>query len=184
MSFHVVEKHFIREFLGEPITEAEIENYLPSETYNYLKRIGRLHTCCDKLIFREKNKFRPWDTCTITKLITEKFDINQFLTDLVFCIEDNYLIWIDFHFLLLIPDDEEGATLRFQSGSKASSINKQVKITLCAHEENLLREFKQISNVNLLNEVFYSHSELFGFKASGLRPHSLVSILVHIQKFD
>ena len=175
----------LQEFLGKPIATQDLASHLPKESFEHLKKIGRLSTISDRLIFREKNSYRPWESVMITKLIEPGFSIEKFLSGLLDCVEKPFLLNIDFHFLILCPDSEnEYRNLRFQSGSKASSVNNCVKIMLPEHETVLKKQFQEMSAISLLDDVFIAHSRLFGYIGSGLRPHSLLSVLVHIQKFD
>ena len=188
MSFNSEEINLITNCLGDPIPLEKISNHLPQETFEFLNKLGRIDTIADRLHIRKRNKFRPWDSVVFTKILTANFEILKFLTELIQCIELPYMIWIDFHFCILCPGSGEQEfserVLRFQSGSKASSINKTFKIKDSKSENALLSEFSNMNSLNLLNEVFFSHSQLFGYASSGLRPHSLISILVHLQKFD
>ena len=188
-SFNAEEKEFITSIFDEKITEEKLENFLPEEAFNFLKKNSHLKTISDRLIFRDSNQYRPFSTCTITKFILPETNVVNFLTDLVEILTPDFLIFIDFHFLIQCPssgdeDSSEDLILKFQRGSKSSSINEILKISNSKDIDLLLEALKNNTNSDFLNQVFISHSELFEYRGSGLRPYLLLSLLVHIQKIN
>ncbi len=152
--------------------------------FDFLKSQNRLKTISDSIVFTDKNRYRPTDKVRITKTLTKSTDISQTIFDICSALSDDFLIFVDFHFLFVIPENEEedGATFKFQGGSKASSMNDVIKITSSEDFNLFYEQFRTMSQADFLNSVFEHHSELFNYRGSGLMPHSLLSLLLHIQK--
>ena len=188
-AFNAEEKNFINSIFEIKIDEEKIQTLLPEDIFDFLKKNVHLKTIKDRVIFRDSNQYRPFSTCTLTKFILPETNIVNLLTDLVESLTPDYLIFIDGHFLIQVPtSDEENPsddlTLKFQRGSKSSSINDILKISNSKDLEALLDPIKNYSNSDFLNSLFISHSELFDYRGSGLRPYFLLSLLVHIQKIN
>ena len=126
---------------------------------------------------------------TITKCLTPEFDISECVKSICGCLTGRYLVFIDAHFLIQLPNDEEDfddkgeVQLKFQQGSKASSFNSQIKIGTNQDYDTLVSEFENKTLSDILNLAFEHHKDLFDYYNSGLRPYSLLSLLMHIQKF-
>ena len=188
-AFNAEEKNFINSLFEIKIDEEKLQTLLPEEIFDFLKKNAYLKTIKDRVIFRDSNQYRPFSTCTLTKFILPETNVVNFLTDLVESLTPDFLIFIDFHFLIQLPSsDEENPSddllLKFQRGSKSSSINEILKVSNSKDLEALLDPIKNFSNSDFLNKVFITHSELFDYRGSGLRPYLLLSLLVHIQKIN
>ena len=188
-AFNAEEKDLINSFFETKIDEEKIQTVLPEDIFNFLKQNAHLKTIRDRVIFRDSNQYRTFSTCTLTKFILPETNVVHLLTELVESLTPDFLIFIDFHFLIQVPSSDEenpsdDLTLKFQRGSKTSSINEILKISNSKDLEGLLEPFKNFSNADFLNTVFISHSELFDYRGSGLRPYFLLSLLVHIQKIN
>ena len=188
-TFNAEEKSFISSLFETKIDEEKIQTTLPEDVFNFLKKNSHLKTIKDRVIYRDPNLYRPYATCTITKFILPEMNIQQILSDLAESLTPDFLIFLDFHFLIMCqasseeePSDE--LCLKFQRGSKSSSVNEILKISNSKDLDLLLESFKNFENSDFLNKAFISHSELYDYRGSGLRPYSLLSILVHVQKIN
>ena len=185
MSFTNDEKDYLTELfkLDETTKENVIEKLRP-HVYEFLSQNGNLGTIVDKGIFRTKNTYRPYDSVTITKFLTENFDIAETISDVAGNITGSFLIYVDFHFLFLCnPDQNEMEEFKFQFASKASAINETYKIVTMNDYRALEAEFKNKSYSDLLNDAFVHHVDLYEYHESGLRPYQLLSLVIHVQKF-
>ena len=188
MAFNAEEKDFLNSIFEKKIDEEKIQKYVSESVFHFLKTKQHLQTIKDRIIFREENEYRPFSSCVFTKFISAELDLKELLTDLCEIMTPDYLIFLDFHFLITChgskeeEEDTEELVFKFQRGSKASCINETIKISNATDLDLLLGSFKNFSNADFLNQAFVSHSELFDYRGSGLRPYSLLSLLVHIQK--
>ena len=172
--------------LGQTTLENLSESLHP-DVYDHLKRNRNLNTIIDRMIFREHNPAKPYDAAVITKFLTPAFDVGKAIEELVESISNRFLIYIDFHFLMLAPpkskDPEDDDEFNFQSGSKASSVNATFKIDSAKDCDDLIGEFQDQSDAEILNMVCQHHIDMFEYHGSGLRPYMLLSVVIHLQKF-
>ena len=187
MTFNAEEKDFLNNFFEKKTEKEKIKEYVSENVYNFLKQNNHLKTVEDRIFYKNANRNRPYSSCTLTKFILPNFNIYSFLCDLGEILTPEYLLFVDFHFLIEIPnsaeeDSSEELILKFQRGSKVSCINEIIKISSSEDLDLFLDAIKNFTLSDFLNLAFISHSELFEYRGSGLRPYSLLSILVHIQK--
>ena len=186
MTFNGEEKNFLNQIFEILTTEEKLKTILPDYIFTFLKEKDHINTIQDRIIFREANDFRPFSTCIFTKFLLSEIDIKTLLTDLAEILAPPYLIFLDFHFLITCKGDEGDVSsepvFKLQRGSKASCINETIKIFNLSDLDNLLNSFKGFDTADFLNQAFITHSDLFDYRGSGLRPHSLLSLLVHVQK--
>ena len=188
-SFNAEEKNFLNSFFEKKSDEETIEKYLPDAVFDFLKRNAHLKTIKDRILFKDANAYRVFSTCTITKFILPDMNLTELITDICEILSPDYLLFLDFHFLIEIPtsneeDPSEEVVYKFQRGSKTSSFNDIIKITNSNDLDKLLSSIENFSNADFLNEAFIAHSELFQYRGSGLRPYSLLSLLLHLQKIN
>lgn len=186
MSLTNEEREYISSLFN--LNETTLENvsdYLKPHVYEFLSQSFNLGTIIDRGIFRNKNKFRPYETVTITKFLTQDFDIVKTINELIGNITGNFLIYIDFHFLFLCnPNEKEQEDeFKFQFASKSSAMNQTYKIVTAQDYTDLTNEFSDKTYSDLLNAVFINHVDLYDFQNSGLRPYQLLSLVIHLQKF-
>ena len=183
MSFNEEEREYLKTCLNEKVSVQNLSEYLPEETYEFIKSKHRLSTVTDQIIYFEKSPVRPYESFRLTKFITPDFSINTFIDDISASISGQYLIFIDCHFLILCPsDDDNTIVLKFQQGSKASSFNDVMKVVDQEDHSSFMKQFKDLTPPDVLNECFNSHVDLFDYRGSGLRPHSLLAVLINVQK--
>ena len=188
MSLTVSERELVRElFSPQIITPNQLEKHLPEEIFNVLKSKDNLRTVSDKIRFFDSTKFRPYDSCHITKILSPNFDCASALTELVENLTTPYLIFLDMHFCFEITEKEENfsnkISLKFQRASKPSSFNENFKISSVKDIDNLCDEIEGKTHNDLLNLVFRKHTELYEYGNSGFRPYQLVAFSAIIQKF-
>ena len=186
MAFNAEEKDILNSIFEKTTSPEKLRAILPDYIYDFLKTREFLGTISDKIFFRDANDFRPFSSCTLTKFLLPDLKISDLLTEIAENLSPDFLIFVDFHFLIScnINDDQnsEDPVLKFQRGSKASCINDSIKITSVRDLDDFTNGYKNFQTSDFLNEAFIRHSELFDYKGSGLRPHSLLALLVHIQK--
>ena len=189
MAFNGEEKDFLNTIFENPTGEEKLKTILPDFVFDFLKSRNHINTIQDRIIFREANEFRPFSSCIFTKFILPETNLKEILTELVEIITPDYLLFVDFHFLVNCngkdnegDDFDEEPVFKFQRGSKTSCINETIKMFNTSDLENFLQSFKGFQNSDFLNQAFISHSEIFDFRSSGLRPYCLLSLLVHLQK--
>ena len=172
--------------------EKEIKNIVPSEVYEYLKKSDNIKTVTDSIHFYPTNFFRPYDSYRITHLLEPDFDAATFLKNLLIELSPGYLVFIDFHFIIeKAPESISNSQIdtidkpifKFQNGTKASALNKTIKIFTENDFDSLLEQFKGKTHADLLNDAFINHSELFEYENSGLRPYILLSTVIHLQRW-
>jgi len=186
MSFSIEERNLILDtFNFNESTKENVREKLQPHIFTFLSENGNIGTIVDKCIFRPKNIYRPYESVTLTKFLTDKFDCASAIDELAGNISGNFLIYIDFHFLFLCnPEQEqEMEEFKFQFASKASAINDTHKIVTKQDYRELASEFEGKTYSDLLNDVFVHHVELYEFQNSGLRPYQLLSMVIHLQKF-
>lgn len=188
MSFNQEERETMDQIFKP--TETNLENvreFLSAEIIDILKLKNNLTTIRDRVLLVKGTRYRPYDACTITKFLRPNFDCSKTLDSFVANLTPPFLIFIDFHFLFeCSPDpsnDQKLHRLKFQSASKASAMNKTIKIANSRDYNKLLREFKNKTHADFLNAAFTNHCELYDYENSGLKPYRLLSLVVHVQKF-
>jgi len=188
MSFTAEERELIREIINPTvITDNDISQHVNTDVYNFLKSKNHLSTLRDRIFFLNKNKFRPYDSCTMTKFLHSDLDCSSIIDQISGSISPNFLIFIDFHFLFESKPEERNQnytdSLKLQRASKASAMNETLKIVTQNNYESLKKEFQNKTHADLLNRAYQHHCDLYEFQNSGLRPYQLLSLVVHIQKF-
>jgi hypothetical protein len=183
MKFTIIEREHIEE--STTLKAKNISEYLPENVYDFLKKENKLQTIRDDVFFSLTSKFRPYDYCRLTKFIGPDFNAKNFLENLLSELSPPYLVFIDFHFLIEFNADENTLTmpLKFQNGTKASAINDNIKMFTEKNFDDLISEFANKTNADVLNDAFCHHADLFEYQDSGLRPYMLLSMVVHIQKW-
>jgi hypothetical protein len=169
MKFNAVDKSIINNVLEI----REIEDYaelLVEEVFNFLKSKNNLKTIVDQVIFSPMTIYRSYDSYRLTKFLLPDFNITTFLESLLSEMTPPYLVFVDFHFLIEIPpkniENEESINtsydvknfpdqLKFQNGTKASSLNSNIKIFNSSDYENLISEFKNFLQMNFLIKHLY-----------------------------
>ena len=189
-TFNSEERMLIDEIFNLEPKETELDdlpNLLHADIYDHLRKNNNLNTIIDRKIIREANKDKPYDAIVLTKFLRPKFDVFKAIKDLVESLNNRFLIYIDFHFMILCPpresDKDVEEVFRLQTASKASAMNATSKIATAEDCDDLIAEFKNQSDAELLNSVFQHHSDLFDYQSSGLRPYDLLSLVVHVQKY-
>ena len=158
------------------------------DEYEYLKSKYFLRTVKDKLVITKENSRRRYEHATVTKFLTPKIKIYEFLDELTKPITGDYLMYIDFHFLVNCRDVESliskptELNLRLQTGQKYSAINPMKKVCSLTDLNTNLDFFKGLSHHDILSLVMKHHTELYDYTESGLRPHLLLSLVVAINK--
>ena len=188
MSLTVTERELCRELFEPEITTVKLlEECLPTEIFQLLKEKDNLKTVRDKILFFDRNKYRPYDSCHITKILTNHFDCSKAILELVESLTPPFLIYLDMHFTFEIPkkdSDLSGKTeLKFQRASKASAFNSTFKISNLKDLESLTEEIEGKNYSDLLNCVFAHHLDLYEYGSSGFRPYQLIALYAMIQKF-
>lgn len=175
-----------RIFQVEVTSPNVLKELLPNNVYQTLKTNGNLNTVCDKIQYFEANKYRLYDTVHITKFLTPDFDVGLALKEFLEIMSPVVLFFCDFHFMIetSIKNEEKMNILKFQRASKASSVNSTIKLVLDRDFKKAYQEIGKLDDSDLLNKVFEHHLNLFEFENSGFRPHSLVSLVLYIQKFE
>ena len=185
MSITIDERELIDQLFHPTTTVEHFREYLDEEIYDLLKNRQNLKTIRDRVLFVNKNKYRPYDSVNITKFLRPGFDCTKTFEELFANLTPPYLTFIDFHFLFeCSPEKNENRSrLKFQVASKASAINSTIKISSEKDYDSLIGEFKNQTHADLLDSVFRHHVDLYEFGDSGFKPYQLLSLVVHIQKF-
>ncbi len=187
--FNSEERMLIDEIFNLQETTLEtLPNQLHPDIYEHLRRNNNLNTIIDRKIIRDSNPSKPYDSAVLTKFLVPTFNVAKAIRELIENLNGRFLIYIDFHFMMLAPprdpekpaDEEE---FRFQSASKASAMNTTFKIATAEDCDDLVAEFKDQTDAELMNTVFQNHVDLFEYHSSGLRPYNLLSLVIHVQKF-
>ena len=186
MKINGVERSEISEIFQIEITTSEdFKRYFEDEVCTILARENKFKAVMDRIVYRDSTKWRPYDSVVISKVITKNFNICECLLRLLDELTPPYLLFYDFNFVLESEDKNTkfDSSLKIQLGSKASSINNQVKI-VSSQDVNLLKsEIAGKTYANFLSSAFLHHSNLFELQSSGLRPYILIGLFIHIQKF-
>ena len=170
--------------MGDEIKADKIREHLPEDVYTFLKNNNNLRTIQDRIVVINKNKFRPFESATFTKFLTNDSNPAKLIEHLLSQISPAFFVFIDYHFLYLAtPQSENESKFKFQGASKASAFNSNIKITKPKYFYSLLDEFKNKTYADMLSTVSTHHTEMYDYQESGLRPFALLSLVVHIQKF-
>ena len=196
MTFNAEEKFQIENIFGAENSPKTLESFLPEDIYAFLQKREFLRTISDKIIWRNANRYRPFSSCIITKFLHEKIDIFNLLEKLLINVEFEYLLFLDFHFLVTCPShdseesdlvdeiDDSNRVYKFQRGSKASAFNTNIKFSSQKDTKSLLKSIEGFGPSDFLKTAFKNHTDLFNFHGSDLRPYMLLSIVVHLQKIN
>ena len=183
MSIKDFEIDFVKNILkiGE-VTEENIEEQLPREVYDFLKTNENFKTIVDRCIYRKRTRARPFDSMIITKFMTEDFDVHKKFEEILSNISGHLLLYIDFHFLILVKSESGERVFKFQHGSKSSAFNETYKIVAEKDVDDLLKELNKKTFSDFLNESFINHRDIFEYHGSGFTPYMLLSLVFTIQK--
>ena len=183
MSLRDFEIDFIRESLniGET-TKENISEKLPTEVYNFLLARENIKTIIDRLIYRKRTKSRPFDSLVVTKFLSEEINICKIFDEILSGISGKFLLYIDFHFLILVKSEKTERDFKFQHASKSSALNQTYKIFDEKDSSALLKELKDKTLSDFLNDSFINHRDLFEYHGSGFTPFMLLSLVFTVQK--
>lgn len=183
MSLKNFEIEFIRETLKIGQTDQEnIVEKLPKDVYEFLKQRDNIRTIIDRVIHRKKTKSRPFDSLIVTKFLSEEMNITHAFDEILSGISGHFLLYIDFHFLILVKSENQDRVYKFQHASKSSSLNETYKIFDEKDCKDLLNELKNRTLSDFLNDSFINHRDLFEYQGSGFTPYMLFSLVFTIQK--
>ena len=183
MKFSAQEELYIKKILDLTVTLENVEEFLPDNVYEFLKNNNNLNTIVDKLIISKSNFYRPYESFQVTKFILPDFEIDKFLENLL-DLEGDLIVFIDCHFMIVCPSPEDVTEpiFKFERGSKSSSFNQIVKIRGEKDFESFVNEFKNCGKEDVMNKAFQTHVDFFKYHSSGLRPYSLLSLLIHVKR--
>ena len=183
MTLQPEERNHVKQVLQQQ-DPSELKQYLSEPVYNFLRKENNLKTIQDRVVFVNQNKFRSYESFTFTKFLTSEIDSVKVLNDLLSQLTPPFLCFVDFHFLYQAQNDQDLSKIefKFQGASKISAMNTTMKITQRKYFNELMSEFKDMNNSDVLNSVAQHHSELYEYAESGLRPYRLLSLVVCVQK--
>ena len=196
MTFNAEEKYKIGEIFPIEVHDENLETCLPDDVYKFLRKNNSLRTISDRIIWRKPNSLNPFEGCIITKFLHEKVNILDIFENLLETLEFEYLLFCDFHFIVTCPSrdtdetdfvdeiDDSNRVFKFQRASKASSFNSEIKFSSKRDTQSFLESFENFGPSDFLKTAFNHHSQLFGFHGSDLRPHMLLSLVLHITKIN
>ena len=186
MPFSLEERYYLAKYFDEKIVLEDLENYMTPAVHQFLRSQNRLKTIVDSTLFTDKNHYRPFDSVRITKFLTPNISISKALQEISDAISGDFLVYVDFHFMFSIPDneEEEGEMFKFQGGSKASHMNDIFKIKDDDDRRAFNDQFREMTAPDYLNAAFEHHCDLFDYRGSGLQPYCLCALLLHITKLD
>lgn len=193
MSFNAEEKHLVEKLFPKEINAENIKDSLDKDIYDFLFKHNYIRTIIDNNIWYEVNSKRPNSRIRITKFLSGDENLYDIFKTFLNNIQSELLLFFDCHFLVTCPardtdesdiidEDDNLRVFKFQRGSKASAINETIKISNKADKEKFLSFFKNTNHTDLLMKAFQTHSDLYHYHTSGLRPHTLLSIVLHVQK--
>ena len=183
MKFSAQEEMFIRKALNATVNIDNVDEYLPENVYDFLKSKNNLNTILDKVIFTKSNHYRPYESFQATKFILPDLKIDNYLESLL-DLEGDLTVFIDCHFMIVCPSPEDVTEpiFKFERGSKSSSFNEILKIRGEKDFESFVSEFKNCNKEDIMNKAFQTHVDFFKYHSSGLRPYSLLSLLIHVKR--
>ena len=187
MSITTDERLFIEQIVQpQSMTVDDFKEHMNEKVWEFLKKKNRFSTIQDRILFVEKNRYRPYDSCYVTKFITDRVDPCKFIKDIFSDLSPPFLTFIDFHFLFECNPNEDDESkiddLKLQTASKASAINDNFKIATRSDYIKLMGEFENQTYSDLLTKAYLHHLELYEYQNSGLRPYQLLSLVVHVQR--
>ena len=190
--FTAEEQNFLEELFDlDEVDRNNVDEYLEPRVFEFLQKNGNLNTIVNKISFSPKTKYRYYESVIITKFLTDQVNSVKMIQEILDNISGRFTIFLDFHFLFICPDYEVDNVsnkpsydkFKFQHASKASAMNQTIKINSTIDCEQLVNEFKDMNYADLLNKTFVTHSEIFEYAQSNIRPYQLLSLVIHIQKF-
>lgn len=187
MRIHGEERAAIEELFPREITEfSQMKEFFDDELCHVLSKTNKFRSVADRIDYYDANNFRPYDSVKICKIVHPKFKLSETLTAFVDSLTPPFLFFIDFNFCVEASElnPKYDSRLKIQLGSKASSWNQNFKIVSNKDAVLLKNEFINKSYSEFLSLAFLHHSRLFELSSSGLRPYSLISLLLHVQKFS
>ena len=185
MTFKDFELEFIRKLFKIGATDSEnINEKIPKDVYEFLKQNENIKTIIDRLLYRPRTRARPFDSVIVTKFLDREIKIRNIFEDLLSGISGEFLIYIDFHFLILTKSPDNERTFKFQHASKSSAFNETYKIFNDKDSNELLDELTNKTLSDFLNETFVNHRDLFEYHGSGFTPFSLLSLVFTVQKLS
>ena len=183
MSLESFEIDFIKDILKIGKTDREnIRDKLPRDVFDFLKQNDNLRTVIDRIIHRKKTNSRPFDSLIVTKFLDEELDIKETFAEILSSISGNFLLYIDFHFLILTKSETNERNFKFQHASKSSALNDTYKLFEEKDSNELLEELSNKTLADFLNDSFINHRDLFEYHGSGFTPLMLLSLVFTLQK--
>ena len=185
MSFTEFEIDFIKDLLKIGKTDKEnISKKLPREIFEFLKEKDNIKTIIDRAIYRQKTKSRPFDSLIVTKFLHKEIDIKTIFSEILAGISGDFLLYIDFHFLILVKSENNERVFKFQHASKSSALNETYKIFDEKDSRELLKELSNKTLSDFLNDSFINHRDIFEYHGSGFSPFMLLSLVFTVQKLS
>jgi len=184
MSLSEEEKETVKNvfFPNGLLIENDLEPYLPETIYNFLKNQKNLSVISDRFLYRKKNFARPYESIIISKFLVPDFDIYLAIDTVTQAITSEFLIFIDFDFIIECNSDKK-RPLKFEFAAKTSCLNENIKITSGKDQVELMKEFKNKSYSDFLSDAFVNHRDLHDYGKSDFRPHQLLSLKIYLQLF-
>ena len=167
--------------IGETNQENLAEK-LPADIYDFLKKNDNLKTIIDRLIYRPKTKYRPFDNLIVTKFLSGDLNLKKKFEEIFENISGNFLLYLDFHFIILVKSENHDRVFKFEHASKASALNETYKIVTNKDVEDFLEELNAKTLSDFLNDSFVNHRDLFAYQGSGFTPFMLLSLVFTVQK--
>ena len=149
----------------------------------FLKRTKKINLLMDYVLFPMGKK--TYENIIVQKFITPEFKLKDFIERIVLSITGFVEVRVAFSMLTQKDNiNESEEKLRYIWAQRCLCINDTTKIESITDFTKLQDELVNLSYSQMLNKQFVKTCELCDMQKSGIIPRRLLSVVVHLTKFD
>ena len=132
-----------------------------------------------------RNSTTKYENIIVHKFITPTLDLSDFVSQITSNITGFFEIRVSFSMLTQKNNTSESEEpLRYIWAQRCLSINETQKIDTSQDHDNLINEIKSQTYNEILNLQFIKTCELCDMQKSGIIPRRLLSVAIHLSKFN
>jgi len=154
------------------------DDILEKDEIDAVKKTTNINRIRDQLIVPKHKRTKK--TITLVKVFTAKFDLTDFISDIISSLRPSYEIRLGCSFIMF-----DGLSPSYVYSIPARPINDAYRIIRDEDDENKLMQFvKGYTYSDFLLHAFQQRNTLNPFEKSGYRPEKIVCVTAWITKYS